>query len=413
MAGDQMQSQNSELGNMTDINSTAINGTSYNPLCDENTYCEPWEDYIDRVHALIYPEPGEWVLIVVYALTFFVGLIGNILVCFAIWRNKNMRTITNMFIVNLSVADLAVIILCLPSALLIDVTETWYLGNTFCKIHIFLQSIFISVSVLTLSSISVERWYAICHPLRFHSTVGRARTIIIIVWTVSILLAVPELIFSTVIPWNARTVLWSSCGPYLWNTRDQTIYQVFLMIAVYFVPMILMGFTYMQIALVLWRGHIPGASTSRNSRSRQPMLNNRHQRESTDGEDQMDGRRKAAKMLVAVVFMFGICFFPIHLYNILRYTGSNKNMSHSAENIFVLTAHWAIFFNSCVNPVIYNFMSDKFRKEFKVAVLACLSCGRRTGPWNRGDMYRVTFNSGRTISVRYSNHTQLPMQNCV
>ena len=34
-------------------------------------------------------------------------------------------------------------------------------------------------------------------------------------------------------------------------------------------------------------------------------------------------------------------------------------MSHSAENVFALAAHWAIFFNSCINPVIYNFMSGK------------------------------------------------------
>ena len=54
--------------------------------------------------------------------------------------------------------------------------------------------------------------------------------------------------------------------------------------------------------------------------SRQPMLNGRHQsRESTDNEDQINSRRKAAKMLVAVVIMFGLCFFPGHLYNILRY----------------------------------------------------------------------------------------------
>ncbi|XP_045199926.2 orexin receptor type 2-like [Mercenaria mercenaria] len=403
----------SEVTNVTITNGTDANGTTKNPSCDLNDYCETMEEYMDRLHDFIYPKPSEWVLIVAYALTFFVGLIGNFLVCFAIWRNKNMRTVTNMFIVNLSVADLAVIILCLPSALLIDVTQTWFLGTTLCKIHLFLQSLGISVSVLTLSSISVERWYAICHPLRFHSTVGRARAIIIIIWTVSILLALPELIFSTVVPLHPATVLVSTCSPSLWNEEDQAIYQVFLMIAMYFIPLCLMGFAYMQIALVLWRGHIPGASTSRSARSRQPMLNNRHHRESTDNEDQMDCRRKAAKMLVAVVVMFGLCFFPIHLFNIFRYTGVLQKIGQSESTIFALIAHWAAFFNSCINPVIYNFMSEKFRKEFKVAVLACVSCGRKMGQWNRNDAYRVTFNSGRTISVRYSNHTHLPMQNCV
>ena len=145
MEGDHMQKEITDLRNVTDQNVTGENGTTRNPLCDENQYCEPWEDYFDRLQDSLYPEPAEWVLIVVYALTFFVDLIGNVLVCFAIWRNNNMRTITNMFIVNLSIADLSVIILCLPSALLIDVTETWFLGNTFCKIHMFLQ---VSINLL-------------------------------------------------------------------------------------------------------------------------------------------------------------------------------------------------------------------------------------------------------------------------
>ena len=114
------------------------NGTE-SPLCLLNIYCETMEDYFDRMEDYIYPEPFEWGLIVVYIITFFVGLIGNSLVCFAIWRNKKMRTITNIFIVNLSVADLGVIIICLPSTLLVDVTETWFLGTAFCKIHLFLM----------------------------------------------------------------------------------------------------------------------------------------------------------------------------------------------------------------------------------------------------------------------------------
>ena len=81
----------------------------------------------------------KWALVVLYTITFLVGLSGNTLVCFAVWRNKNMRTVTNIFLVNLATADLGVIIICLPPALLADVTGTWYLGTVFCKIHLFLS----------------------------------------------------------------------------------------------------------------------------------------------------------------------------------------------------------------------------------------------------------------------------------
>ena len=79
----------------------------------------------------------SWSLVIVYILTFLLGLVGNVLVCFAIWRNKKMRTVTNIFLVNLAATDLGVIIVCLPPALVADVTDTWFLGTAFCKIHLF------------------------------------------------------------------------------------------------------------------------------------------------------------------------------------------------------------------------------------------------------------------------------------
>jgi len=120
-------------------NTSTVNNTPNVSLCDYNEYCEPLEDYYDRMFETIFPDTGEWILISVYFITFLVGLVGNSLVCFAIWRNKNMRTVTNIFIVNLSVADLAVIIVCLPSTLLVDVTLTWFLGTVLCKIHVFIM----------------------------------------------------------------------------------------------------------------------------------------------------------------------------------------------------------------------------------------------------------------------------------
>lgn len=93
---------------------------------------------IEELYEYIYPKTTEWVLIVTYVLTFIVGVVGNILVCFAVWINKDLRTITNIFMVNLSIADLLIIVFCLPSALIVDVTATWFLGIVACKIHVFL-----------------------------------------------------------------------------------------------------------------------------------------------------------------------------------------------------------------------------------------------------------------------------------
>lgn len=65
--------------------------------------------------------------------------VGNILVCIAVYANATMRTVTNIFIVNLAIADLLVIILCLPPTVVWDVTETWFLGEAMCKGVLYFQ----------------------------------------------------------------------------------------------------------------------------------------------------------------------------------------------------------------------------------------------------------------------------------
>ena len=107
--------------------------TTANSTCS-NAYCVSDEDYLTIIHSFIFPDAYEWVLILLYALVFFVGLVGNFLVCFAVGMNRHMRTVTNLFIVNLAIADLLVLILCLIPTVLEDVTETWYMGSVCCKI---------------------------------------------------------------------------------------------------------------------------------------------------------------------------------------------------------------------------------------------------------------------------------------
>ena len=57
----------------------------------------------------------------------------------AVWKNHHMRTVTNYFIVNLSLADVLVTITCLPATLVVDITETWFFGQSLCKVIPYLQ----------------------------------------------------------------------------------------------------------------------------------------------------------------------------------------------------------------------------------------------------------------------------------
>ncbi|XP_023244000.1 orexin receptor type 1-like [Centruroides sculpturatus] len=369
------------------IGSTPNNISNTTELCT-NEYCVSDEEYISMIEDYIFPNPYEWVLVAFHITVFFVGLIGNALVCISVYRNHSMRTVTNYFIVNLAVADFLVILVCLPPTVLWDVTETWFFGRIMCKLVLYLQTVSVSVSVLTLTFISVDRWYAICYPLRFKSTAFRAKTSILIIWLMSLLLVLPEaIVLDTRRHPNIQGDVdyLTDCVP-TWSDGDTTIYQLFLILILYISPFILMSIAYYQIAKVLWNKNIPGSSETTVRHSRKLTVKHidkngttKFQPVNQNCEGQIRSRRKAAKMLIAVVVMFGLCYLPVHLINALRYT-IGLPQSH-ATTVASLISHWLCYGNSAVNPLIYNFMNGKFRKEFK-NVFTC-KCLRSTYPRTR------------------------------
>ncbi len=104
-----------------------------------NDYCISQEDYLSMIEDYVKPSTFEWIIVVMYGMVFVMGVGGNFLVCFAVWRNIHMRTVTNLFIVNLALADIMVCLICLPATVIGDVTETWFMGSVMCKIIQYLQ----------------------------------------------------------------------------------------------------------------------------------------------------------------------------------------------------------------------------------------------------------------------------------
>lgn len=74
------------------------NGTNETKNCSMymNDYCESDEDYENRMLEELYPNRYEWVIIGAHFIVFIMGLVGNTLVCIAVFRNSTMRTVTNV-----------------------------------------------------------------------------------------------------------------------------------------------------------------------------------------------------------------------------------------------------------------------------------------------------------------------------
>lgn len=119
-------------------------------------------DYEDIIVDMLWPNELEFATLPVFLLLLSVGLVsfpfllpsllssfgdwkgglqtGDFLVVFVVLRNEGMRTMTNLFLVNLALADFLVLLFCLPPSVLWDVTKTWWFGTPICKIVLYLQA---------------------------------------------------------------------------------------------------------------------------------------------------------------------------------------------------------------------------------------------------------------------------------
>lgn len=131
---------------------------------------------------------------VIYTIIFVTGSIGNVCTCIVIKRNKYMHTTVNYYLFSLAISDLLLLNFGLPPELYALWRKYPYiLGKPFCILRAFTSETSTNASILTITAFTVERYLAICHPLRAHtmSKLSRAIKVILIIWAISAIAAIP------------------------------------------------------------------------------------------------------------------------------------------------------------------------------------------------------------------------------
>ena len=131
---------------------------------------------------------------VIYCIIFLTGIVGNVCTCIVIARNKYMQTATNYYLFNLAIADLLVLILGLPQeTYMFWSAYPWIFGETFCVIRTMAAETSTYASILTITAFTVERYVAICHPMKAQtmSSLQRAIKVIIGIWIISGICSIP------------------------------------------------------------------------------------------------------------------------------------------------------------------------------------------------------------------------------
>lgn len=114
-----------------------MNSSNYTD--SESNISYTYEDIFEQIQQVIKPEATHWIYLCLFTVVFLVGTVGNFLVCYSVWRSNNLKNVTNYFLVNLSVADFFVILVCLPPSISFDMLSSWFLGLAMCKLTAYLQ----------------------------------------------------------------------------------------------------------------------------------------------------------------------------------------------------------------------------------------------------------------------------------
>ncbi|XP_042873443.1 neuropeptide SIFamide receptor-like [Penaeus japonicus] len=138
-----------------DLDLDYFNGSSnatFGNVSDEYDYEWSLDDLLYRHNFGV-----RTILCLSYGLVFVLGLIGNCFVIAVVFRTPRMRTVTNFFIANLAVADVLVIVFCLPATLISNIYYPWMLGWVMCKFVAYVQGVSVSASVNSLVAVSLDR----------------------------------------------------------------------------------------------------------------------------------------------------------------------------------------------------------------------------------------------------------------
>uniref|UniRef100_A0A3B3DQA1 Growth hormone secretagogue receptor type 1 n=1 Tax=Oryzias melastigma TaxID=30732 RepID=A0A3B3DQA1_ORYME len=267
-------------------------------------------------------------------LLFLVGVTGNVMTILVVGRYRDMRTTTNLYLCSMAVSDL-LIFLCMPLDLYrMWRYRPWRLGDALCKLFQFVSESCTYSTILSITALSVERYLAICFPLRAKALVTkrRVRALIFFLWTVSLLSAGP------VFPPNFSSMTHYAVESGLMEA------MVWLSSVFFFMPVFCLTVLYSLIGRRLWQRHRETSVSSRVA----------HRDKSN---------RQTIKMLVVVVLAFVLCWLPFHVGRYLQF----RSLDAPSPLLSVLSEYCSLvsvvlfYLSAAINPVLYNTMSWKYR----------------------------------------------------
>ncbi|XP_068435305.1 somatostatin receptor type 5 [Clinocottus analis] len=276
----------------------------------------------------------------IYVVVCVIGLGGNTLVIHIVLRYSKIESVTNIYILNLAIAD-ELFMLGIPFLAVQNSLQSWPFGSFMCRLVMTVDSINQFTSIFCLTVMSVDRYLAVVHPIR--SSKWRrpqvAKVVNGTVWALSFLVVLPVVIFANIqkaggtcnIAWPTPANIWRAA------------FIIYTSTVGFFCPLLIICLCYL---LIVFKIRSSGKKVHATSTKRRKS------------------ERKVTRMVVIVVAVFVFCWLPFYALNIINLLVSLPS-EYQGLYYFVVVLGYA---NSCANPIVYCFLSDNFKRGFRKAL---------------------------------------------
>ncbi|XP_036406167.1 trace amine-associated receptor 1-like [Megalops cyprinoides] len=310
----------------------------------ENTSCP----------RFIYPTAMRAPLYAFFGFAIVFTICGNLLVIIAITHFKQLHTPTNYLVLSLAVADLLLGAIIMPPNMVRILETCWYFGDLFCKIHSSAGVMLCTVSILNLSFISIDRYYAVCQPLHYHTKITTGVTVIMVLvsWIVSAFVGFAMIFLNLNIlgveDFYYKNIACVGRCIFFQSAASSSICSALS----FYIPGFIMVGIYQKIFRVAQE-----QARSINSIACQNVNSEKNKKSSSNLE------RKATKTLAVVMGVFLSCWTPFFSCNVI-----DPFLNYTIPPVWFDTLAWIGFLNSAFNPVIYAFFYSWYRKAFRMII---------------------------------------------
>lgn len=336
-----------------------------------------------------------------------VSFLGNLLVCVAFKVNKNLRIVSNFFILSLAISDLITTIFVMPFDVDIIVKlGAWNHGDTMCKFFTTVYLISAPASILNLLAVSIDRFRLISDPFAYERTTTPSRALVVVacVWVYATIMALLP-----VMGWTEPVKApFSNCTqPVNVNVCHfpiPTAYSIMISVLHFVIPPLVMTVIYFKIYQIA-RSHVrrihrlESITAEANHRaslmytctplpdSRRPSSTvgsplTKHGADSNGNTKANGGERKvmytstapptlrknvkAAKSLAVIVGTFFACWYPFTLVSMGLNACGGLSGSCTVPPVYVMDCLLTVgYMNSMLNPFLYALHNKEFKKTYK------------------------------------------------